>query len=181
MRILITGPQGSGKTTQAKIISERYKLCLVKTGDMVRALAQEDSEEGQHIREKSLHEGVLIDDTIPARLVKGKVESKECAMGFVVDGYPRRLSQLERYDPHYEYAFYLDISDNVAEERMLHRGRIDDTKELIDKRLEVYHKETTPVIDYYRNFGILHVINAEVDMDEVTAQIEEILDGKDKK
>ena len=170
MKILINGPQGSGKTTQAKMLVENLGLCLVKTGDLVREKAKEDSEEGKALAH-SLDTGVLSDDRVVAELVKKELKREECKEGFVIDGYPRRMSQLEEYDPEYDKVFYLELSDEVAVKRMLERGRDDDTPELIKERLQIFREETEKVVKYYEEKGILIRIDGEKGVDEVHQEI----------
>ncbi len=170
MKVMITGPQGSGKTTQAKLVAGKLGLCLVKTGDLVRAKALEDDEIGRSLK-ASLDSGDLSDDAVVASLVKPEIESDRCRMGFVVDGFPRRLSQLQYFDPQFDKVFYLDVADATAKTRMLRRGREDDTPELIEERLKVFHQLTDPVIAYYRNLGKLVKVNGEQPIEKVTEEI----------
>ncbi len=170
MKLMITGPQGSGKTTQARILSQRLQICLVKTGDLVRAKAKEDSEEGRKLQ-ATLASGELSDDSIVSSLLQAEIEHEKCKDGFVVDGYPRRLSQLEAYDPDYDFVVYLNVSDEVAIERMEARGREDDTPELIKERLKWFHEDTNQVIDYYQKLGKLIRVDGEQEIEEVTEEI----------
>lgn len=182
MKILLTGPQGSGKTTQANIIAQKYNLSLIKTGDLVRKLATGDSKEAEEVRKQAIDEGVLVDDVLVARLVSERLAQPDGKEGFVMDGYPRRLSQLKLFDPGFDYVIYLDIDDKLAVKRMMERGRMDDTPELIKKRLEIYHKETEPVIHFYREAHRLIIVDGRLSVGEVTDQIIRILkDGKDTK
>jgi adenylate kinase len=167
---MITGPQGSGKTTQAKIIAERLGLCLVKTGDLVRAKALEDSKEGQSLK-LSLEKGDLSDDVIVAKLLKEELNQPMCQNGVVVDGYPRRISQLELFDPGFDLVFYLKVSDLIAVERMLKRGREDDTLEIIGERLKNFHHFTQQILNYYQDKQILTEIDGEQEIESVTGDI----------
>jgi adenylate kinase len=177
MKLMITGPQGSGKTTQAKILAEKLGLCLVKTGDLVRAKAQEDSAEGHSLR-RSLESGDLSDDQVVAKLLKSELLHPKCAQGIVVDGFPRRISQLEVFDPGFDQVFYLQVSDQTAIDRMISRGREDDKPKIIEERLKNFHDLTQPVLDFYEQKGILKNIDGESDIDGVTAQIMEKLEVK---
>lgn len=170
MRLMITGPQGSGKTTQAKIIAQKLELCLVKTGDLVRNKAKEESEEGQSLK-KSLEEGQLSDDRLVAKLLKEELDIHHCPNGFVVDGYPRRLSQLDEFDPVFDKVFYLDISDELAIKRMLGRGREDDVPELIEERLKIFREESEKVVEFYERKGLLVRINGGEPIEQVTEEI----------
>src|SRR4051812_28823610 len=99
-RILLAGLPGSGKTTQAKRLASKYDLCIVSVGDALREMAAGDTELGKEVKEE-MSKGDLVDDAIAARVVSQKINSESCENGFVVDGYPRSLSQLKEYDPEF--------------------------------------------------------------------------------
>src|SRR5437763_1065812 len=110
MRILITGPVGSGKTVQGEILSKELNIPLIDTGSILRELAEGDSKESEVVR-KVLEQGGLVPDEIAGKLVRDRVEREDCQEGFVMDGYPRRLSQLKSFDPKFDQVFYLDVND----------------------------------------------------------------------
>lgn len=172
MKILVTGPQGSGKTTQAEILAEELELCLIKTGDLFRDLAEEDSEKGREIRKQMVEGGELINDDLTVELVREKLKDESCKKGFVLDGYPRTIHQIEMLDPGFDIVFDLEISNEVATARMLKRGRADDVPAVIQRRLDIYYKETIPVINYYNNRGKLVVIDGEKSIKEVALEIQ---------
>lgn len=174
MRILITGPQGSGKSTQAQLLASKLSLCFISAGDLVRKAALEKSAEGKLIK-GSLSQGLLVDDKIVASLVKKEIAKEECCHGFVLDGYPRNLGQLNFFDPKFDKVIYLDVEDKEVEERLLRRGREDDTPEIIRQRLGLYHQLTEPVLDYYQKMGKLIKIDGSKSIEEVEAEIEEKL------
>jgi adenylate kinase len=170
MKILITGAQGSGKTTQANILAERLGFSLIKLGDLLREFAQGDGEENKRIAEE-LSKGDLVDDAVAARLIKKRFENSTEEKGSVTDGYPRRMHQMELFDPHYDKVFNLVIDDQVGVKRLLARGRGDDTPEAIEKRLSWYHQETEPVLEHYKREGILVEVDGEKSIEEVTNDI----------
>jgi adenylate kinase len=170
MKTLVTGPQGSGKTTIAKALSKETDMCLVKTGDLVRERALVDDEVGLMFK-NSLETGELSNDKMVAALLKDHLDLPQCFKGFIIDGYPRRLSQLNQFDPNFDLVFYLVVSDEVAIERMLKRGRVDDTPELIKERLRIFHDKTMDVINYYEKLGVLKRINGEQEVEAVVADI----------
>lgn len=170
MHILVTGPQGCGKTTQANLIAQKLNYCLIKAGDLLREFAEQPGEENARIK-ADLEKGQLVDDQILARLMKDKLNQPLCHDGIVTDGYPRKMSQLEAFDPHFDKVFYIKISDDEGIRRLSSRGRSDDTPEAIKTRLNWYHQETEPVLDYYRKQGILVEIDGEKTIEEIYEDI----------
>ena len=173
MNILLLGPQGSGKSTHAKLLAQKHDLIFISIGDLVREKSQEDSLEGKRIK-GIMEQGDLVDDVTVANLFKEKLE-KGGGKGFVTDSYPRRLSQVKTYDPGIEKVIYLEISDQEIFNRLLKRGRIDDTKEAIEKRLSIYHEETKPLLDYYQSLGKLRTLNGEGSIEEIFMRVEEAI------
>ena len=173
MRVLITGRQGSGKTTQAKILSSKHNFFLVETGGSVRKYAQEDSERGRLLK-SALDNGILAENTVVSQIIKDAVEGSS-SKDIVVDGYPRDVKQLEFYDPQYEKVIYLDLSPEESYNRLLKRGREDDKPELIKERLGIFERETMKSINHYRDMGILITIDASPSIEEVTSSIEQAL------
>lgn len=175
-RIMITGPQGCGKTTQAHLIADKLGVPFVGAGDLLRELAEEDTEAGRSVK-ASMDKGELVDDSILAGLIKKEVSQPEYQKGFVADGYPRTHAQLDHFDPNYDKVFYLKISDSEAERRLLGRGREDDTPKLIRERLKWYHEETQPLLDYYRKVDKLVIVDGERSIEDVSREIEKVLEG----
>lgn len=169
-RILFIGSQGSGKSTQAKLLSEYLNLPVISTGDIFRKLASED----QRIK-NLLDEGKLIDDQTTAKIVKQRLTEADCQNGFILDGYPRNIEQIQLFDPKFDLVFYLNVPKNVVLDRLIKRGREDDTKELIERRLNLYFRQTAVLLDYYRNLGILHEIDAQKSIEEIQNEIQKYL------
>lgn len=176
MRILITGPQGSGKTTQANLIHERLGFQMIKAGELLRAYAAEPTDEGRKFK-AMLDKGELVDDHLLADLIKRELAKFGKDEKLVIDGYPRRRSQIDTFDPKYDKVFLLRLNDKEGVERLIARHRADDTPEIIKRRLELYHQETEPMLDYYRQLGILEVIDASDDIEHVYAKIADNLNG----
>lgn len=170
MKILVTGPQGSGKTTQAEALGEFLNLPVIDPGQMLRELAEGEDKEAIKVQE-AMAKGVLVDDEIAGRVVRERLEKEDCKNGFIIDGYPREVKQLEVFDPKYDTVFYLDLSDEKAIERMVHRSRADDTPEAIKKRLEIFHQRTQPVLDYYHDLGILERIKADDNVESIQQKL----------
>jgi|SRR3990167_4270752 len=176
MKILITGPQGSGKTTHAKLISEDLKIPVIDAGNMLRELAKKNTSDGIKVQE-SMKTGTLAPDEIVGRMVKDRVSQDDCRNGYVMDGYPRSLPQIKVFEPGYTHVYYLDISDQEATQRLLRRGRADDNPELIAKRLSLYHQNTEPVLAYFEKLGILTKVDGSGSIEEVNAKIKNSLHG----
>ena len=170
MKILLIGPQGSGKSTQADLLADCLKVPKITIGDIYRKLAQEDNEEGRRIN-AILSAGQLVDDQTTSKIVQNRLNQPDCGEGYIVDGYPRTLEQARLFDPQYDRVFYLKLAEEVAIERLLKRGREDDTRELIKKRLDLYYLQTQPLLDHYGNLGNLVEINADGSIEEVASQI----------
>ncbi len=170
MNIIIMGPQGSGKTTQAQILAEKIKIPLVVMGNIFRELAKEDSDRGREIKE-ILEKGQLVSDDKTIDIVNNHPLEPNCANGFVLDGFPRNLVQAQGLTKKIDKVFYIKIQDAVSLKRLLLRGRADDTEETIANRLSIYHEETEPVLNFYRKQGILIEIDGERTVEEISGEI----------
>ena len=174
MRVLLIGPQGSGKSTQADLLSQHLGVPKISTGDIFRKLREEDSEEGKRI--KGIYDaGQLVDDQTTSKIVEKIVIEKSYKNGFVMDGYPRTLEQLKTFDPSFDKAIYLNVPKNEVVRRLLLRGRADDTEELISKRLELYYQQTQPLLDYYQKQGILTEVDGMGDIQKVLDEIKKYI------
>lgn len=174
MKIMITGPQGSGKTTQAKILSQKYHLFYLGIGDLMRELSQEKSSRGELVK-KALEEGKLCPDEIVAEAVGEKLADPKAQKGFITDGYPRNPAQLKLIKIAFDYVFYLDLPKDLAIKRLLARGRPDDSQDQIEQRLDWYYSQTEAILDYYRQVGVLITINGDQTIEEITQEIEKAL------
>jgi adenylate kinase len=160
MNILITGPIGSGKTTQAQVLAQELGATLIKTGDLIRVASQGNTPEAQVLRDH-MTAGHMVPDEMMAKLLQQEIAKAGNIV--ILDSYPRRLSQLDVYNPGIDKVIYLDV--------LLSRGRIDDTPTVIKNRLRVYHQETVPLLDYYRQKNELITIDANGTIDEVKDRI----------
>lgn len=166
-KVLLIGPQGSGKSTQAKLLSEYLNIPVISTGDIFRSLSESESEEGERIR-AILEEGKLVDDKTTAEIVKKRLEGKE---DFIMDGYPRTIEQMKIFDPGFDKVIYLDVPQDMVINRLMLRGRADDTSELIRRRLDLYYKQTQPLLDYYKELGKLVEVDGSGDIQAIQDEI----------
>jgi adenylate kinase len=188
MDILVLGPQGSGKGTQAKLISKTYGIPHVATGDMIREIKELDTPLGHEL--KAVYDaGQLVNDDLMIRLIRDRLSRGDTIPGVVLDGFPRTMPQAEALDALFreldrglDVVFELQIPDReVLLERMLKRAteehRSDDTPEAIKRRLETYDRETAPLIEHYRAKRANVVgIHADRPVNEVFAEIREALE-----
>jgi adenylate kinase len=184
VRVLILGPQGSGKGTQAKRIATAYGVPHVATGDMFRAAVAEGSELGRRVA-PILEEGGLVPDDLTIELIRERLADED---GFVLDGFPRTIAQAEALDVMLEeiekpldVMILLHVSDEVATERLharaLQEGRADDSPAAIRNRLRLYHELTEIVVDRYKQAGIQVVVDGEQPVDDVFSAIQDALEG----
>jgi adenylate kinase len=185
MNLLVLGPQGAGKGTQAKRIAADYEVPHVSTGDMFRAAIAARSELGQKV-EPILAAGELVPDEITVALIRERLSEDDAGSGFVLDGFPRNLAQAQALDETLagigrglDAILFFDLPDDVATERMLKRAadesRGDDTPEVIGRRLAIYHAETEPIVEHYRTTGKLVPLHAARSIDDVYAEVQDAL------
>lgn len=173
MKILLIGPQGSGKSTQGKLLADYLNIPYISTGDIFRNIASVDTDEGRRIK-TILDSGKLVDDETVVSLIKKRISESDCGSGFILDGYPRTLEQAQKAeDLNFERAIYFKIPKGVVLERLLKRGREDDTEELIKKRLEIYFQETEPLLSYFKDKGILVEIDGVDEVEKIKQVVRE--------
>ncbi|SRR5579883_338858 len=184
MRIILLGPPGSGKGTQSAPLAKKFSVLPLSTGEMLRSAIAQKTEIGRQV-ESIIKQGALIPDKDIVRIVTERLLEKDAEKGFVLDGFPRTLEQARALDSFLEsqklalnIAFEFKVSDNELFRRILKRSqdatvggiaaRSDDSREILEKRLEVYREETLPIVRYYAQQGILYSIDGMQSMESIT-------------
>jgi adenylate kinase len=180
------GPQGAGKGTQAKRIAAEYSIPHIATGDMLRAAMAAQTPLGRQVQ-PIYDAGRLVPDDLMIGLIRERVGDDDAADGFVLDGFPRTMAQAEALDAmlrdigrELSIVFDLQLPEQVCIDRLTKRaqeeGRVDDTPEAIRTRLDLYHRETEPLVEHYRATGNLVGIHADRSVEQVFAEIQEALE-----
>jgi len=211
--IILVGPPGSGKGTQAPLIKDKYKLCHLATGDLLRAAVAAGTEMGKAAKEV-MEKGGLVSDEIVIGIIKDNISTPDCGNGFILDGFPRTVVQAEKLDGmltsegvgHIDHVIEFKVPDATLVERICGRlihpasgrsyhekfhppkvagkddetgeplvKRKDDNEETLKKRLDAFHKQTKPVVDYYAKQGLYSPVDADRKADSVSATIAAIL------
>ncbi|MGH3003055.1 MAG: adenylate kinase [Gaiellaceae bacterium] len=186
MNLLVLGPQGAGKGTQAARISSEYGIPHVSTGDMFRVAIAAGTPLGRRV-EPLLASGALVPDETTIELIRERLAADDAVGGFVLDGFPRNLSQADALDAMLgqvgrglDAILFFGVPDEVGLARALRRAQIesrpDDTPEVISRRLATYHAETEPIVEHYRATGKLVPLHAERTVEEVWSEIAGALD-----
>ena len=187
MRLLIMGPPGAGKGTQAVRIAEHYRIPAISTGDIFRAMKHSDTPLARQVR-TIMESGGYVSDEITNDIVKDRLAQGDCVTGFLLDGYPRTLQQVQTLDDylaetdrplHAVISLLADVEEVVA--RLLKRaeidGRPDDNEATIRVRLQVYAEQTEPLLDLYRSRGMLVEVNGLGHIEEVSERVFAALDA----
>jgi adenylate kinase len=187
MRLLIMGPPGAGKGTQALRIAEHYRIPAISTGDIFRAMKHSDTPLARQVR-TIMESGGYVSDEITNDIVKDRLAQGDCVTGFLLDGYPRTLQQVQTLDDylaetdrplHAVISLLADVEEVVA--RLLKRaeidGRPDDNEETIRVRLQVYAEQTEPLLDLYRSRGMLVEVDGLGPIEEVSERVFAALDA----
>lgn len=193
MNIVLLGPPGAGKGTQAKLLEERRGMLQLSTGDMLRAAVASGSKVGREAK-AVMDAGRLMPDDVMIGIISERIDASNAA-GFILDGFPRTVAQAEALDDLLaEKGMTLDavvelaVDDQVLVDRIATRAReaaaagetrTDDTAETLRKRLAVYHEQTAPILPFYRQQGRLHVVDGMASIEDVAGQIEAVLAAKE--
>jgi adenylate kinase len=186
MRLLIMGPPGAGKGTQATFIAEHFKIPAISTGDIFRANVSEGTPLGVEAK-RYMDAGEYVPDEVTNLMVRNRIDEPDATNGFLLDGYPRTLAQVEELDGMIEFTGHqldavvvLTVDQDEIVGRLVRRaqieGRADDTEDVVRRRQEVYTAETEPLIEIYRERGILVEVDGLGEVGEVTQRIFAALD-----
>ncbi|WP_086827431.1 adenylate kinase [Allokutzneria sp. NRRL B-24872] len=172
MRLVLVGPPGAGKGTQATVLSQKLAVPHISTGDLFRANIGESTPLGQEAK-RYLDKGELVPDSVTNNMVEDRLAQPDAADGFLLDGFPRNTVQadvltglLAVKGTQLDAVLQFDIAEDIVVERLLARGRADDTEEIIRRRQQIYRSETAPLLDYYR--GILITIDAVGSVEDIS-------------
>lgn len=186
MRIIIFGPPGAGKGTQAKLISEEYNIPHLSTGEIFRSAIKNETPLGKEVK-SILDAGELVPDDKVVALVEEELKDEAYDDGYILDGFPRTVPQAEAFDEilddrnqKLDAFLQLQVPEQELVDRILSRGegRSDDTPEKIKNRLEVYWNETQPVLDYYSKQDLVEEINGVGSIKEIFSRIKQTLNGQ---
>jgi adenylate kinase len=176
-RIVLLGPPGAGKGTQAQLLANRLGVPAISTGDMLRAAVAAGSELGRRV-DSVMASGALVDDALMAEVVRERVAQPDTGRGYLLDGYPRTLPQAETLagilndaGQELDAVLLIDVPEDELVRRALLRKRGDDKEEVIRERLRVYREKTEPLIGYYRERGLLREIDGNCPVEEVTSRM----------
>ena len=186
LNVLLLGPQGAGKGTQAKRVAAEYDISHIASGEILRSEMQAGTELGQRVKDV-YDRGDLVSDELMIELIRTRLSQADTENGFILDGFPRTTPQAEALDQMFNdigrafnVVFALQIPDELAFERLRKRaeleGRADDTDDAIRRRLENYHRETEPLIEHYRTRGNLVPIHGDRSENQVFAELQSALE-----
>ena len=187
MRMIFMGPPGAGKGTQAAVVAEKYGIPAISTGDIFRANVGEGTPLGLEAK-RYMDAGEYVPDSVTNNMVRDRLAQPDAEPGFLLDGYPRTLAQVEELDgmlaasgASLDAVVVLTVDSEELVQRLLKRaetsGRSDDTEEVIRHRQDVYTEQTAPLIDVYRERGLLLEVDGLGEVPEVSERIFAVLDG----
>ena len=187
MNLILFGPPGAGKGTQAKILIERFNIVQISTGDMLREEVKSGSDLGKLAKE-IMDKGNLVSDEIIMSMIKKRITKPDCENGFILDGFPRTYNQAVNLDTilnslnlKIDKVIEINVDENLLLQRILNRAsenqstRDDDNSEILKNRIIVYKKDTLPVLEYYRKLNKLFTVDGMQNIEEVSKNILKII------
>ena len=179
------GPPGAGKGTQAKALAQHWNIPHISTGDILRQALKERTPLGIEAQ-TYMDKGELVPDELVEAMVEERLNQSDTNSGWILDGFPRTVLQaafleklLQSLNQGSEKVVNLDVPDEVVIERLLQRGRTDDTEDVIRRRLQIYRSQTSPLIDYYSDRHQLLMVNGNQSLEDVTAELKEAIASAD--
>lgn len=176
-RIVLLGPPGAGKGTQAELLAGQLGVPAISTGDMLRQAVSSGTELGGKVQ-GIMASGALVDDGTMADVVKDRLAKADARQGFLLDGYPRTLPQAHTLEgiltgtgQELDAVLLVEVPEEELVRRAVLRGRGDDSEEVVRERLRVYREKTEPLIGYYRERGLLYPIDGNLPVEKVTSQM----------
>lgn len=189
MRLILLGPPGAGKGTQAERLVEKHKIVQLSTGDMLRAAVKAETEIGLKAKD-IMDRGDLVPDNVIVSIISDRVDEDDCKNGFILDGFPRTVAQAEALEGllkdksmKLDSVIELKVDEQILFDRIEQRAketggaRADDNAETLKKRISVYREQTAPLIDYYGGKGQLDSVDGMAAIEVVAGQIDQILDA----
>jgi adenylate kinase len=181
MRLIFMGPPGAGKGTQAQIVADRFGIPAISTGDIFRANVTEGTQLGLEAK-RYMDAGEYVPDSVTNLMVRNRIDEEDAVKGFLLDGYPRTLAQVDELDGMISYTGHrldavvcLSVDADELVRRLSSRaeteGRTDDTEDVIRRRQELYLEQTEPLVEVYRERGLLREVDGDGEVDEVTQRI----------
>jgi adenylate kinase len=188
MRLILMGPPGAGKGTQASFLAEHYSVPAISTGDIFRANVSQGTELGVEAK-RYMDAGEYVPDEVTNKMVRNRIREDDATGGFLLDGYPRTVAQVDELDRMLgetghglDAVVVLTVDSEELIQRLLQRaqieGRADDTEDVIRRRQEVYSDQTEPLIDVYRSRGLLVEVDGMGEVTDVTRRLLDALDAK---
>lgn len=185
MRLILFGPPGAGKGTQAQNIADKYVTAHISTGDMLRAAVKNGTELGE-LAKSFMDKGELVPDSVVIGIIKDRIKQDDAQKGFMLDGFPRTVGQAEALSEmlqservSIDAVVSIEVVDSEIIERILERqkieGREDDTEDVVKNRLQVYRSQTEPLKSYYDTEGVLREVDGMGSIDEVFGRIDKVL------
>jgi adenylate kinase len=191
MILILLGPPGVGKGTQATRLTDTRGLVQLSTGDMLREAIAQGTELGRKAK-IIMDEGKLVADDIILGMIGERLSSPECANGVILDGFPRTIEQAKGLDSmlaemglHVDHVIEMQVDEDILADRIMKRAqesdqvRDDDNVEVLKKRLKVYHENTAPIIPYYKDEGKVSVVDGMQPIEGVAAAIDKVLNGQE--
>ncbi|MGL5942715.1 MAG: adenylate kinase [Waterburya sp.] len=180
-RLIFLGPPGAGKGTQAQILAEQHQIPHVSTGDILRSAVMQQTPLGKQAKDY-MDRGELVPDALILDLIQARLSYEDTVNGWILDGFPRNVNQaafleelLAKLNQSADCVLNLEVPDEILVARLLTRNRKDDNEETIRRRLEIYHQDTVPVIDFYQQKETLKTIDGNQAMAEVTKSLSEAM------